>query len=331
MLTRIKTGTSTSPIVSGWVAYSNISWRWSDWIAVIMSGSTFIITFFWLPETFEPILLKWKAIHVRSVTGNDQFIAEIELQRQFSKRLAANLKRALIMTTREHIVMLLGLWLVIVYVVVFGFLQGFGFLFGRTYGFSTGLVGTCFAAIGTGAFLYTVMAVQYARFYTIRAERWKAKTNGSEELPPEYRLILTFPLAFTFPISLFWLGWTNYPHISPWSGLGAAVLLGFSWAGIYVGIYQYVLDVYGIYAGSALATITFARYMFAGGMTIVSRAMWMNLGTRWACTLLGCLAVVLMPAPFLLYKWGHKVREKSRFASRGIVQGRTQDPSQELE
>jgi hypothetical protein len=43
------------------------------------------------------------------------------------------------MTTQEYIVILLGLWLVAVHIVVFGFLQGFTFLVSDTYNFGTGL------------------------------------------------------------------------------------------------------------------------------------------------------------------------------------------------
>jgi hypothetical protein len=289
---------------------------------LILSGAAFIITFLWLPETFAPILLKWKAAHIRKVTGNDRFIAKIEVQRSFLKRLGGNLRRAYLMTTREYIVILLGLWLVIIYIVIFGFLQGFSFLFEDTYDFSTGLVGTSFAAIAVGLTLNTCLAPIYAHLYRKKTEQWKQEKSANEELPPENRLIAAFPLAFTFPISLFWLGWTNYSSISPWSGLGAAALFGFSWAGIYVAIYQYILDVYGIYAGSALATITFARYGFAGGIQIISRPMWGNLGTHWTCTLLGCLAALLIPVPFALFKWGYRVRKISRFAShKSLVDG----------
>lgn len=54
------------------------------------------------------------------------------------------------MVTQEPIVTLLGFWLVIEYIVVFGFLQGFSFIFGDTYGFERGFVGTSFAAIALG-------------------------------------------------------------------------------------------------------------------------------------------------------------------------------------
>jgi DHA1 family multidrug resistance protein-like MFS transporter len=78
--------------------------------------------------------------------------------------------------------------------------------------------------------------------------------------------------------------------------LGAATLFGFSWAAIYLQIYQYILNIYGIYAGTALATITCVRYIFSGAMQLVNRPLWTALGTHWTCTLLGCLAVVLAPA-----------------------------------
>lgn len=116
-----------------------------------------------------------------------------------------------------------------------------------------------------GLYLNTALAFWHAINHKKRAERWHRETNDNEELLPEYRMTTAFPLTFTFPVSLFWLGWSNYSSISPWYDLGAAALFGFSWAGIYVAIYQYIFDVYGIYAGSALATITFARYMMAGG------------------------------------------------------------------
>lgn len=174
---------------------------------------------------------------LRKATGSDRYIAEIECQREFSKRLGSNFKLALIMTTREYIVILLGLWLVMVYVVVFWFLQRFDYVFQDTYNFSRGLVGMSFAAIAVGLCLNTALGFWYAINHKKRAERWHRETNDNEELPPEYRMIPAFPLAFTFPVSLFWLGWSNYSSISPWYDLGAAALFGFSWAGIYVVIY----------------------------------------------------------------------------------------------
>ena len=46
----------------------------------------------------------------------------------------------------------------------------------------------------------------------------------------------------------------------------------------------------------------FARYMFEG------------MGINWACTLLGCVAALFIPMPFLFYYKGKAIRSKSKFA-----------------
>jgi MFS transporter, DHA1 family, multidrug resistance protein len=38
------------------------------------------------------------------------------------------------------------------------------------------------------------------------------------------------------------------------------------------------------------------------------------LGVQWAGTLLGCVAVLLVPIPFIFYRYGAKIRERSKFA-----------------
>ena len=39
-----------------------------------------------------------------------------------------------------------------------------------------------------------------------------------------------------------------------------------------------------------------------------------NLGIQWAGTLLGCLAVAMVPIPVCFYLFGSKLRAKSRFS-----------------
>lgn len=42
--------------------------------------------------------------------------------------------------------------------------------------------------------------------------------------------------------------------------------------------------------------------------------MFENLGYRWAGSLLGFLALLLMPIPFVLARWGRTLRKKSPWA-----------------
>ena len=141
LLTQV--GTALAPVVGGWFANDeSLNWRWTDWIAFILSGAALLITILLLPETFAPILLRWKAAGIRAATGDSRYISHNEMQPSLVKRLLVAFQRASIMTTQEYIVIILGLWLVIVYVVVFGFLQGFRYLFKETFGFSHGQEGS---------------------------------------------------------------------------------------------------------------------------------------------------------------------------------------------
>lgn len=87
---------------------------------------------------------------------------------------------------------------------------------------------------------------------------------------------------------------------------------------IYVGSYEYITDSYGEHSAIALASITMSRYLIAGGMVMAARPMYEGIGVHWTMTLLGCIAVLLAPAPLLFWKYGAKLRERSPYASTDI-------------
>lgn len=83
---------------------------------------------------------------------------------------------------------------------------------------------------------------------------------------------------------------------------------------MYVSSYEYILDSYGEHAPVALASITMARYLIAGGMVMAARPVYEGIGVHWTMTLLACIAAVLAPAPFVFWKYGSRLRAKSRYA-----------------
>lgn len=67
-------------------------------------------------------------------------------------------------------------------------------------------------------------------------------------------------------------------------------------------------------AASALAINTVCRSAFGAGFPLFASQMYAKLGTPGASSLLGGLALVFMPAPFVLYKYGKKIRSLSKNA-----------------
>jgi len=48
-----------------------------------------------------------------------------------------------------------------------------------------------------------------------------------------------------------------------------------------------------------------------GAMPLAAPAMYKALGPEWAGTLLGLLEVICIPIPFVFYRYGHRIRERS--------------------
>ena len=79
-------------------------------------------------------------------------------------------------------------------------------------------------------------------------------------------------------------------------------------------VYEYIIDSYGEYSSIALASITTVRYFVAGGMSMAARPMYVNIGVQYSLTWLGCVAVLLAPAPLVFWKFGAKLRNTSPYA-----------------
>ncbi|TVY90068.1 putative efflux pump [Lachnellula willkommii] len=225
-------GPILGPVVGGFVGQSAlVSWRWTEWITLIMSGLVLVLIVLFQPETFAPVLLTWKAEHMRKATGDERFVAPAEI--------------------------------------LFTFLDGYTYIYGDTYGFSEGITGLAFLGIAFGLCGGSLLVPLIHRWAKRDLKEAQEKSGPDAKLPPEKRLWFAMFGAPAVPISLFWMAWTNYSSISYWSDLVASVLFGYGILCIFISTYQYIIDTYEMYAASALVSLTLIRYLAAGGMTVV--------------------------------------------------------------
>ncbi len=77
---------------------------------------------------------------------------------------------------------------------------------------------------------------------------------------------------------------------------------------------SYLVDTYLMYSASAFAANTVCRSAVAAGFPLFTTQMFDQMGVNWACTLIGCVSLALAPSPFLFYKFGPRIRARSRFA-----------------
>ncbi|CAG8280557.1 unnamed protein product [Penicillium salamii] len=286
-----------------------LGWRWLEWIMLILGGAILCIIVIFLPETYGNLILRWKAKALRQQTGNDRYRSPMEMNRQsLGQRLRISISRPFAMFYSELIIILLSLYLTIMYIVLFTFLEGYTYVFGETYGISQGLTSICWAGMLVGVLLviplipvvYTWTANEYKKTSAIAPETrlWYAMLGGAPALP----------------ISLFWMGWTSDSSISIWSPLIASAVFGYGITTVFIVSYMYLIDSYDIYAASALGFLVFTRYVVAGGITVAGGPIYRSIGVHYTLTILGAISAAMTPVPYLLFMYGPRIRKHSRYA-----------------
>ncbi|KAF8235704.1 MFS polyamine transporter [Tricholoma matsutake] len=304
-------GPVMGPIVSGYIIQSGVTWRWIFWVMMIFGGvSTGIAVC--LPETYAPVLLLNKAKKLRKADPelNAKLYAAHERQDWSWKGV---LKRTLYMPFKmlamEPILVLTTLYLSLVYGLLYGLFEAFPIIFGEKRGFSVGSVGLTFIPIGVGSVIGSIITHYVGRKYNSLVEKWRGFPPAEERL---YGGMIAGPLLV---IGIFWLGWAGaYPSVH-WivPELGAGII-GICVSLTFHSFLSYTVDTYLMYSASAFAANTMIRSAIAAAFPLFTAQMFHNLGTQWASTLLGLIALLLGPSAFLFYKYGAKIRTRSKFA-----------------
>ncbi|KAL8716635.1 MAG: hypothetical protein Q9225_006054 [Loekoesia sp. 1 TL-2023] len=198
-------GPILGPVIGAYTP--KIGFAWEDWISMIIVGAALVFVLLAQPETYSPVLLEWRAKHLRELTGDSRYQAKHASANSLGTRLLTNLYRP-------------------------------------------------------------------------------------------------FTMIWTEPIIL--------RDISVWSPIVASGVFGYALVCIFTTSYMYIIFVYLQYAASALGFMTFSRYIISGALSPASVKMYDNLGPHLALTIVAIVATVMAPVPFILYKYGHKVRAMSK-------------------
>ncbi len=75
-------------------------------------------------------------------------------------------------------------------------------------------------------------------------------------------------------------------------------------------IQLYLVDAFSIYAASALAANTVVRSIAGAILPLAGLSMYSALGAGWGNSLLGFIALAMIPIPFLIQRYGEFLRKK---------------------
>ncbi|KAJ3535277.1 hypothetical protein NMY22_g6556 [Coprinellus aureogranulatus] len=304
-------GPVLGPIVAGFIAHSDVTWRWVFWVMMIFAGAC-TFTAFLLPETYAPVILARKAKKLRKAEPekNKDIFAQHERQDWSAKGiLHRTLFRPFSMLAMEPILVLVTLYLSLVYGLLYALFQAIPIVFVAVRGFTIAQDGLIFIGVGIGTTLGSMINAWLSRLYPSLIRKWKGFP------PPEKRLHSAMIGSPVLVIGCFWLGWSgNYASVHWAAPAVATIVVGLGISLIFMGFLTYLVDTYLMYSASALAANTVVRSAVAAAFPLFTTQMFTNLGVNWACTLIGLLLTLFVPAPFLFYKYGPIIREKSKFA-----------------
>ncbi|KAI0946742.1 hypothetical protein AcW1_010117 [Taiwanofungus camphoratus] len=305
-------GPVMGPIVGGFLTTSFLGWRWIFWIMMIFAGSCTIVSILFVPETYAPVLLSKKARRLRKAdpVGNANLYAEHErADWSWKGVLQRTLYRPFLMLVTEPILLLVTIYLSLVYGVLYALFEALPVIFVGTRGFNIGESGLVFIGVGIGTSIGAASFKPLTSHYPRLLVKWRGFP------PPEERLFGAMLGGPSLVIGCFWLGWTgNYPSV-PWyvPALGT-IPIGASVSMVFISFFTYLVDTYLGYTASALAASTMVRSAVGAAFPLFTTQMFHNLGINWACTLIGLLGLLLAPSPFLFYRYGARIRAKSRFS-----------------
>ncbi|KAJ7881363.1 MFS polyamine transporter [Mycena olivaceomarginata] len=285
-------GPVAGPLVAGYILESGLVWRWVFWVMMMFAGTCTAIMILTLPETYAPVILlnKVKALRKSDPSGNKHLFAAHEKQDwSFSGMLAA-----------EPILVLVTIYLSVIYGVLYGLFQAFPIIF---------INGLIFIGVGIGSTSGAALNIYLQRHYPVLIKQWRGFP------PPEERLIGGMVGGVAFVVGIFWLGWTGEYTSVPWYVPAlSAIVLGMSVCMIFISFLSYLVETYLMYSASAFAANTFIRSLVAAAFPLFTVQFFTNLGVNWAATVLGAVGLVLLPSPFLFYKYGARIRANSKFA-----------------
>lgn len=194
-------GPTLGPLFGGVIA-QRLGWRWVFWVLAVVCSTATLVGFFFLRETYAPVLLARRKQEYERSEGTDgnKYRFEGEDPRPTRVKLLHSFQRPLKILS-QPIVFTMSLYQALIFGTMYSLFTNMQNVYGTDpdgYGFSTEQVGYLYLVPGVGSLVAVWFLVpRIDQIYNKLSER-------PEGAKPEYRLPLANIGAFLIPASLFW-------------------------------------------------------------------------------------------------------------------------------
>ncbi|KAL5379049.1 hypothetical protein DPSP01_008684 [Paraphaeosphaeria sporulosa] len=301
-------GPVLGPVAGGFLVKAK-GWRWVFWIIAIFAGFFAICLYVFGRETYHPTLLARKTKRLQKETGNMRLRSKLDSGLPPREIFARSIVRPIKILIFSPIVLLMSIYVSINYGIMYLFFTTMTFVFEGKYHFSSSSVGLAYLGMGVGLIIGMGYVGKMSDVYIRRAQ---ASPSGAK---PENRLELplTVPGAVLLPIGVFIYGWTTDKGVH-W----IVPIIGTAFVGLgnltgMMTIQTYLVDAFTVHAASAIAANTVLRSIFGAFLPLAGLDMFDALGLGWGNSLLGFVALALIPVPLFFRFRGESMRTNPKF------------------
>ncbi|KAH7109498.1 putative MFS multidrug transporter [Dactylonectria estremocensis] len=297
-------GPTIGPIIGGFVG-QYIGWRWIFRLMAIMFGALVPLAVLYLRETYTPVILFRRETRRRKAEG----LPPLSIARsEITTKLKRSILRPFKLLFLSPVVLFLALYAAFCFGLMFLLFTTFSAVFKGQYGFSTGITGLAYIGMGVGALGGLIVQGKFSD--KIMHQR-AAKRGG--DVKPEDRIPLMAYFSWTIPVGMFWYGWSADAKTHWTVPIMGSTFVGIGFIFIMMPSMVYLVDCFGPEAAaSALAAHTVLRSIAGAFLPLAGPKMYESLGYGWGNSLLGFLALAMVPIPWYFMLYGEKMRLKRK-------------------
>ncbi|SCU94904.1 LAMI_0F00122g1_1 [Lachancea mirantina] len=294
------------------------SWLWTFRFMMIMSGASFVIFGFFLPESLGAAILRRKAQRLRKLTGNDNIVAEGEYaNRSLTVRQVAvqTLWRPIEITLFEPVILFINLYIALIYSLIYLWFEAFPIVYVGTYHFTVVELGVSYVSVTLGIFIGSAIYIGYIYFaYT------KKLLQGREnEVVPEVFLPPAIVGSVVMPIGIAIFGWSASPNTHWIGSLIGAMVFGMGGFVVIQSLFNYMAMSFPRYIASVFGGNALFRSVMAGCFPLFGPPLYNNLKIKdypvgLGSTIVVAICLCMIAIPVVFYILGSRIRATSRYA-----------------
>ncbi|QSZ35756.1 hypothetical protein DSL72_006878 [Monilinia vaccinii-corymbosi] len=298
-------GTVGAPIYAGFIDQA-IGWRWIEGIQGLANLPLLAAILLFFRETRGGVTLHKRAKQLRVATGDQRYKADMDLEAKDLKEMLHNSSvKAVKMLATEPVVFAFGLYIAFAWFVTFLFLSVIPITFQEHHGWGEGVAGLPYISLCIGVTIaFCLNFLQIKKYQSFTADK----------VLPEHRLYGAMCGACFLPIGLFIYSFTQYGFITWVAPAIALAPISMGIFFIFEATYSYTADCYGENSSSAIAGQGLMRNTLGAVAPLFASQFFHNVGSQYAGLILAIAGTVLTFIPFIMFKYGHLLRARSKLA-----------------